>query len=204
MTTAKRALEIGLAAERQLRELAGNALSAGEYEAIHIAELARAIGDIVRSAGLVPSENSAVLPVSTSTSNQLNLALRAPSRIRRTPAKGTYPKFFRRGDDLVKIGWSKKERAEYEHKAPRKVIDALAAAINKRGANGRRFTSDDLFPLKDAASGEELPDYQAYVALAWFRHSAIIKQHGRRGYSLSKKGMRNTGHGAQWAELPVV
>ncbi len=204
MTTAKRALEIGLGAERQLRELAGNALSAGEYDAIHIAELAKAIGEIVRSAGLAEGNGSAPAALSSASASPLKQTARSISRVRRTPSKGTYPKFFRRGDDLVKIGWSKKERAEYEHKAPRRVIDALATAISKRGANGRNFTSDDLFPLKDAATGEELPDYQAYVALAWFRMTQLVDQLGRRGYLSKHSRVIEQVSSVNWGKLPTT
>ncbi len=35
---------------------------------------------------------------------------------RRRPADD-YPRFFRRGDELVKVGWSKKDRREYNHRA---------------------------------------------------------------------------------------
>jgi hypothetical protein len=61
----------------------------------------------------------------------------------------------------VKIGWSKNEREKYEHKALRRVVDAFAAAITRRAANGRLFTSDDLMPLKDPDTGEEIPGHQA-------------------------------------------
>src|SRR5436309_993134 len=37
-----------------------------------------------------------------------------PSRIR----AGDYPRFFQDGVSLVKLGWSRTERAEYEHKSP--------------------------------------------------------------------------------------
>jgi hypothetical protein len=104
-------------------------------------------------------------------------------RTRRAPPKGKYPKFFRQGDHLVKVSWSKKERGEYQHKAARRVVEPLAVAIARRAANGRQFTSEDIFPLKDPEDGGEVPSYQAYAALAWFKASGPVRPHGRRGYT---------------------
>jgi hypothetical protein len=102
----------------------------------------------------------------------------------------------------VKVGWSKTERAEYEHKAPRRVIDALAAAIARRSGNGKLFTAEELFPLNDPQDASEIPAYQAYVALAWLKSAALVKQHGRRGYSTKKGANVTDGASALWAGLP--
>lgn len=120
----------------------------------------------------------------------------------RAPRKGLYPKFYRDGDYLVKVAWSKKERGEYQHKAPRRVAELLAAAIEKRSGNGRQFTSEDIFPLKDAQDGGEVPSYQAYAALAWFRQSGLVQPHGRRGYTVKKNGRPLELLTAAWQNLP--
>ncbi len=108
----------------------------------------------------------------------------AASRRRRAPVKGEYPKFHRQGDTLVKVSWSKKEREEYQHKAPRRVVDLLAAAIARKASRTGRFTTEELFPLKDPQDGAEVPSYQAYVALAWLKASGAVKQKGKGGYTL--------------------
>ena len=173
MDMAKQAIEVLTSSERRLREIVGGAAANGDYEtAARIMGWAKAVGALVTDAA--PSEPPAHEPV--------NRDVRTPaSRSRRAPTKGQYPKFFRRGDNLVKIGWSKKARSEYEHKAPRRVIDVLASAIEKR-SNGRVFTTEELFPLKDE-DGSEFPGYQSYVALAWLNAAGIVRQHGRHGYS---------------------
>ena len=102
-------------------------------------------------------------------------------------AKGAtaYPRFFKDGDSLVKVGWSKKEGNEYEHKAPKSAITALAAALNQAGQRKRRFTVDQLLPVRNPTSGEDVPDYQIYLALAWLRDCVkLVDQHGRQGYTL--------------------
>ncbi|MCC7293030.1 MAG: hypothetical protein IT449_13295 [Phycisphaerales bacterium] len=103
---------------------------------------------------------------------------------RRAPAKGEYPKFFREGDTLIKVAWSKKQRAEYQHKAPRRAVDLLAAAIARKASRTGRFTTEELFPLKDPHDGAEVPSYQAYVALAWLKSAGMVRQKGKGGYTV--------------------
>jgi hypothetical protein len=98
--------------------------------------------------------------------------------------KSEYPKFVREGDSLVKIGWSKREGKPYEHRAPRGVLRALVQALARVGSGGERFTVEGILPLKDAADNSDIPDYQAYLTLAWLRSTGLITQHGRQGYSL--------------------
>jgi len=97
-----------------------------------------------------------------------------------------YPKFMRDGDHLVKIGWSKKEKAQYEHKSPKSVLGQLLESLLAAGREGHRFTTEDVLPLYEAADGSEIPSYQAYLCLAWLRSESLIEQHGRQGYSLVK------------------
>ncbi|MGA2498391.1 MAG: hypothetical protein ABSH20_11655, partial [Tepidisphaeraceae bacterium] len=105
------------------------------------------------------------------------------------------------GDSLVKVGWSKSERAEYEHKCPRSVLPLLAAAIAKAGANGKRFGMDKVLPLNDAEN-HEVPAYQAYLALAFLRSIGLLDQHGRQGYTLAIRSDPMTTIDKQWEALP--
>jgi hypothetical protein len=95
-----------------------------------------------------------------------------------------YPKFLRDGENLVKIGWSKKDRSPYEHRAPKRVLDLLVDSLLGAGRDGRRFTTEDILPLHEPEEGAEVPSYQAYLCLAWLRSEKKIEQHGRQGYSL--------------------
>lgn len=208
-------------AEKRLRELVASGAAAGEYDAIQqITDWARVLGTMVREAmqiGLAEgdTDSHAVANVSSGIAGGGSLgkqlgedhqkqqhldATGARRAIRRT-AKGQYPQFFRQGDQLVKIGWSKTTKGEYEHKAPRRVLDALAVAIEKRSRNGKRFTVEDLLPLKDLQDKNEIPSYQVYVALAWLKLGGLVKQHGRRGYSMKKSTRLSEAAGALWRQL---
>lgn len=85
---------------------------------------------------------------------------------------------------MVKIGWSKHDRKTYEHRAPRRVLDAFVQAVVRAGAGGERFAMGGILPLKDTVNSSDIPDYQAYLTLAWLRDSGLLAQHGRQGYSL--------------------
>lgn len=98
--------------------------------------------------------------------------------------KANYPRFQRDRDELVKIGWSKKEKAEYRHKAPKAVVLSVSEILQRRGVGGERFTFEELLPIRDRDTQAELPSYQAYLTLAWLRKENLIVQHGRQGYSL--------------------
>lgn len=180
------------ACESDIRKLLADAATQGDYATVlRIADLAKALAALAaegRGASAAAPMSVATAPRTGRPGRDDNRATSAPppgtSRKSRLPAE-TYPKFFRRGDDLVKVAWSKTDRREYNHRAPRCAIDAVVAAVRHLGANGRIFTGDKLLPLKDPADGARLADYQAYVALAWLRHLGIVEQHGRKsGYTL--------------------
>jgi hypothetical protein len=113
-----------------------------------------------------------------------------------------YPKFFRRGKELVKVGWSKTDRDEYIHRSPRRVVDALVGAIKQLGTRGKLFTSEDFLPLKDPDDGSDFPPYQGYLAMVWLKQLGLVEQHGRRGgYSLVRDRSIDSTITTAWEEL---
>jgi len=223
MDIAKQAILVLADAEQRLRELVGSAAAAGEYDAIQrITNWARTLGALAQQAqqpGTAESEpavEGAATPsgvaevirsttVSTPPESDFgdgerisSLAVPHPKRL---SVKDEYPKFFRRGDQLLKIGWSKKAKEEYEHKAPRWVVDALTAAIARRSRSRKLFMVEDLLPLKDPQAKSEIPSYQAYVVLAWFKVSGLVNQHGRRGYSVRNGSRLADAVAASWQQL---
>jgi len=222
MNIPKQAITALQDAEQRLRELVASGAAAGEYDAIQqITEWARILGTMVREAkqiGLaeVAIGNNAIANTPNGMTGGSSLGKHSDEdrqrqkqtgatgarRMQRAPAKGQYPKFFRQGDQLVKIGWSRTTKGEYEHKASRRVVDALTAAIAKRSRNGKLFTVENLLPLKDLQDHSEIPSYQAYVALAWLKLGGIVKQHGRRGYSIRNSTRFSEAAVASWQQLP--
>jgi len=170
--------------ERTLVGLANEAGAARNYDqAASLIELARKIkqlGEQFRCAALRPSEG----PTPLDGTKTVREVPGSKTPIRSRNKLGQYPRFVREGDNLVKIGWSKSQRAEYEHKSPKRLLAVLCGSLTS--ANGKRITMDKLLPLKDPVTGSAVPDYQSYVCLAWLKSSGLVTQHGRQGYSVPK------------------
>jgi hypothetical protein len=97
-----------------------------------------------------------------------------------------YPVFFRQDNDLVKLGRSRSSPEEYEHRAPRSVVERVVKAVISAGGNKKRFGADVVFKQMGSESGDiDVPAYQVYVALAWLKWSGLIVQHGRQGYTVA-------------------
>ena len=170
--------------ERNLVGLANEAGAARDYDqAASLIELARKIkqlGEAFRGAAPKVAEAHNLLD----SFKELGPAAEFKVPIRGRNKLGQYPKFVREGENLVKIGWSKSQRAEYEHKSPKRLLAVLCESL--MSANGKRIMMDKVLPLKDPATGAAFPDYQSYVCLAWLKFGGLIIQHGRQGYSLPK------------------
>lgn len=206
MDTIQRTIVILNSAEKALATLATDAAKAGDYDAAgSLIELARVVNGLGASArqrmDLSRAERPAEAPARADETPMLPEVTRAPQP-RGGPKKGTYPIFLREGDNLVKVGWSPSDKTEYEHKSPKKVLPHLAAAITKAGANGKRFSMARVLPLVDPVDGAAVPDYQAYLCLAWFRALGFLVQHGRKGYSLASKAPVGPLIETHWASLP--
>lgn len=180
-------------AETKLVELAGKASVGRDYDAAgRILAAAQAIKHLEEQFSPGDAEARAImarLPIAASKNNGAPSAQLGGQRKRNR--LGEYPRFFKSGDNLIKVGWSKTDKAEYEHKCPRKVLSILISSYLSAGGNGKRFSMDDVLPLTDPTDGSELPAYQAYVALAWLKSLGFVQQHGRQGYSI-RKGLNFT------------
>jgi len=117
--------------------------------------------------------------------NQLRTSRRERTQSGLTLGTG-YPRFVRDDDSLVKIGASSAAASTYEHRAPKAVVDAIvsrAVALSKAGS-GDPFTAEALSDVGAHDDEQQVPSYQLYLCLAWLKRTRLIKQHGRKGYSL--------------------
>jgi hypothetical protein len=195
METKSQAVAIIQRAESEIRELLLRVAGEGDYE--HAALLA-AWAQRLRQITELPSAAKSTTgfdghtristdspPASSSPSANGASERRKVTRLSKSKTnKANYPKFLRDREELVKIGWSKKQKAEYRHKAPKAVVLLVAQALQKKGAGSEHFTFEELLPFRDRGAGADVPSYQAYMVLAWLRQENLIVQHGRQGYSL--------------------
>ena len=201
MDTIQEISEILGSAERSLATLASDVMKESNYGAaallIDLAKQVKALAEKARQ-----SLDRETVPAPATAEKCGGTAGPPALHGRRQPKKGEYPKFLREGDSLIKVGWSRSGKAEYEHKAPKKVLALLTAAIGQAAANGKRFTISKVVPLVDPADHSDVPEYQVYAAVAWLRAVGVLKQHGRQGYTLSAKPPFEPLLENHWGELP--
>ena len=203
MDITQKAAEILKEAEEKLAALAGKASSAREYETASVVlRLALDVKELADQAQSLTASDQPEPPPPAGAGRSpgpasAGEATKAPRRRR----KGAYPKFRREGDSIVKIGWSKAGKKEYQHKGPKHVLDVLVTKLETLGKSGRTFTTEELLPLADV-DGNELPAYQTYVWLAWLRSTGLVKQHGRKGYTAPDTQMMVSRAGRLLASVP--
>jgi hypothetical protein len=213
MDPRSQATEVIHGAEADLRNLLLRSAQLGDYEAVRVlAEWANQLKQMVEQNGetdrqphLLDGQTSAPLEVNPSKTANRQYATTGKHggrKTRRKAARGEYPKFLRDGEELLKIGWSKRTWANYRHKAPKRVVHALAKALLAKGKSGARFVMEEVLPLRDPESTIDVPSYQAYLILAWLRKENLVVQHGREGYSLRPEVNLPDAIEERWNHLP--
>lgn len=198
MTTNIEAKAILADAEKSLRDLMQRELR--EHRYAEIAELAQITDTLKRLAsgrsGPVPAMKNEEI------SNTFN-GSRTSKRLgpkRTNSKKHDYPRFERDGDKLVKVGWSKKAREEYEHRAPREAALAFAENLVSSIPVQQTFVIDELLPVHDA-TGDEIPSYQVYLTLAWLRQEGVVEKKGRDGYTRIIEPFSENAFNSLWEKL---
>jgi hypothetical protein len=190
MSMVAKATAVLVEAEGNLRRLLDQALKAGSYtEVSRIASMAAAC------AAARGTEAPAVQE------QDLNSPSKSPASERPSRGETTkYPRFVRAGDRLVKIGWSKRDRRAYEHRATRTAVLAVLDAVAAKIRPGKRFELDGIGEVSDA-TGKAVPTYQVYLTLRWLRDLGIISKRGKSDYVLTRVATRSDIE-TSWRELP--
>jgi hypothetical protein len=171
-------------AETELRTLVEAATSKGNYSAV--VEIANVAASLRALAGTRSSPDVPTHSVD-----------------RPTPLGGkrTYPFFTRNGGELVKTGYSSSTKSDYQHRAPREIVDAFATALDSLPKSAKaHFTMESVLPLH--LEDRKVPAYQPYLVLAWFRELRLVKKDGRVGYTVTAKKPLLTMIATAWQSLP--
>lgn len=180
------------ACERDLRAIMGRAVEAADYGAVlQLTGWAQAVATLAGSTSPTTLPGSSVVMTPTTR--------RAPTAGPRSRGgQRRYPRFTRRGDELVKTGWSKKGRDEYQHRAPRSLLLALVGRLVEAGST-RKVLPTTAFM---SGNGQEGPSsYQFYLCLAWLRELGLVEQHGRQGYTVPQPARLRQVVDDAWAAL---
>src|SRR5262245_40147841 len=116
---AKTIVEALIQCEERLRKLAAQAAAEGDYDVLgRLSSTAHTVSEMARSWSGEEFTQESVR------------AKQVPSPpLARLSAQQKYPCFFRNGNELIKIGWSKKQRREYQHRARRDVLVSILEAL---------------------------------------------------------------------------
>jgi hypothetical protein len=182
-------------AESELRTIAGSAVVQGDYAGVtQIVTWAQSLASIISSVDSLDNAESDLGGVSSDSKI-------GETRRQRPVVKSDYPRFFRDGTAVIKIGWSKKERREYEHRLPGPAFESIVDRIAVIGAAGKAFSTDELFAVHDA-EGQSVPSYQVYAGLSLLQSAGLLDRHGRGGYSvIDSQNFRTIALG-HWRNLP--
>lgn len=160
-------------ADEQIRRLIAAAATAGDLDGVDTArEIAGRIREILR---ILEGNQNTVIPPQRVPKN-------AASVIHRK-RKSAYPKYYLRNDALCRLGWSKKQKEEYVHKAPKPVFDktiTTLTALSKTGSGP--FAAERIIAEINRAATTLIPSYQIYVVIGFLREHQCIGQTGREGY----------------------
>ena len=173
----RRSLDVVEKAEREVLTILAEEATAGSYEGIEFARLValrlRDLRSDLAAGGSRRVENG-----------EQGLQSNAPRRTspKKTKKAGPYPKFQILDGALVKVGWSKKERAEYHQRIPEAAFYRVASALGELSAvgNGSR-PSDEILATVDMG-GETIPSYQTYAVLRFLRDRGVIRMASRGEY----------------------
>ena len=210
MALTRKALAVLREAEAKLCDFVPDALAKGRYEdAGHLMELARTLSD-ARSpetnhgAGKRARTRASGTQAGATRPRKARPASRTRQAKRNAKGKGSaYPKFFREGDSLLKLGWSRKSKSAYEHRAPRDAVFAVAKRVAEVALTRSRFMVEDLGDVCIAQGEVPISGCQVYLCIAWFRRAGLVVQHGRRGYSLPVAAAKFPAKvKSAWQELP--
>lgn len=203
MGTIQTARQVLVDAETRLRQMMEGALREQRYD--HVAEIAGLAQGVSRVLQSQVTRDSRELSTLTEP-HGLRASVAPLSTKRPTRAKSrtvSYPKFERDGDRLVKIGWSKKNKSSYEHRATKDGVYALVRHLVGSVTAGELFLVEDLLPIPDGGDGGELPAYQVYLILAWLRLSGAVEKKGRDGYVFRRGDLDDDTLEELWAKLPI-
>ena len=176
----RRSLDIIERAEQEVLSILAEEATAGRYEGIDFARLAalrlRDLRIDLAGGGLKPPEG-----------RDQGLRAKVPRRAsgKRTTnrkKKGQYPKFQILDGALVKVGWSKKEKAEYHQRIPEATFNRVISALGQLAELGNGSHPSDKILETIEMGGEAVPSYQTYAVLRFLRDRGAIRMPSRGEY----------------------
>jgi hypothetical protein len=165
-------------AENELQEVIVEAAKDGDYRGVDAGRAAAVEICNIKARILKPSSKGDLKSESNESRAKKKVATKRHGR-------GKYPKFEVKNDNIVRIGWSKKERREYTHKVSKRVFYETVEVMGRLAQGGAGpFMAEKIIEQVNHAESETIPSYQIYVVIGFLRKFNCIKQIGREGYDI--------------------
>lgn len=162
------------------------ALATGDFDSvIRVTEVLKRVSGLLDS-WCPPGAECAAPPLSSELGDVATTSRPESRPVPKCRSRGKqqpYPRFRRDGSYLVKTGWSKKSREEYEHRAPVDAVFTIASRLDDMTASGGAVAADDVAGALSQDGATEVPSYQLYLVLAWMRAEQLLNRIGRTGYT---------------------
>jgi len=177
--------------EKELRKLIADAAATSSYDELAFVlqlsrELERIAADFDRGQETRSQHKPTASPITTQPSpgrsTDTSPRSRNSTQQKRRAKKNGYPKFHRDGEAIVKVGWSRSKKSEYEHRARFEAVEAVARAITATNDADRFFQIEDVLDHIASHTPDNIPSYQTYAVIAWLRSVGAVTREGKRGY----------------------
>jgi len=135
----------------------------------------------------------------------------APARMRKAPkphsqstnskSGAEYPIFSKKDEALVKTALSGDGISTYEHRVDKPVLETILERIVTRLESKNPLLTAESLSDVACQDGCTVPSYQLYLVLGWLKHEGILRQHGRKGYSVPKADTFHKDTEKVWGKL---
>ena len=198
MNTTTRTMALGIleGAEQSLRQLISQAALEQQYDEVAwIVELAKQVASVRK-------RNAAAIEHPKRTSPRMRsdrpVASKPQDLSSAREKPGSYPRFHAEDDRLIKTGWSKRNKTEYEHRAPKATIKKVFDALSLVSQEGP-FDVDSISALV-VTDDDPTPNYQIYMVLGWLRANSCLVKRGRSKYAVTNS-FRSVDFQDLWQQL---
>lgn len=208
---AHQARDVLISAELTIRGLISMAADSQDYQAVSdLAELAQTLRSLTTTNRFLRADTALKGPGSGDKANSVAAPGRTPRKKKAAKSRNSgkssragkdYPKYHTDRDRLVKIGWSKKHRDTYEHRAPKEAVEAVVDQLNQNAASDRAVTVEEI-GVVHLPDGNEVPTYQVYMTIAWLLVIHQLEKEGRDGYRLDSS-VSKIDLSEVWASTPI-
>jgi hypothetical protein len=207
------AIQVARRAESEIRTLIEKAVRGGQYQEVaDLADVAQGLMELRNRLGDTTDGIGSSVGSMAVEADSLERSSKPKARKRKKSSSKAglalklrdteYPRFLKDQDKLVKVGWSEREASTYEHRAPFEAIRVVVQKIEALTGKSDTFRMEDVLPVQ--VDGNEIPSYQAYMALAWLRKSSLVDRSNKNSYIVKSSHDLLKTVERLWKSLPTV